>query len=57
MKKAQILLSSIFIINIMLSIVLLVYDLYPNDLLYTLDLTEMIITNLIILYLILQEKE
>lgn len=57
MKKAQILLSSVFIINIILSIVLLVYDLYPNDLLYILDLTETIITNLIILYLILQEKE
>ena len=57
MNKAQIFLSVVFLANIILSILILSYDLYPNKHLYFLDLTETIITNFIILYLILLEKE
>lgn len=57
MNKAQIFLCVIFLTNIILTILMLSYDLYPNEQLYLLDLAETIITNLIILYLILLEKE
>jgi hypothetical protein len=57
MKKSEILLCSIFLINTFLTIIMFGYDLYPNQLFSFLDLTETIITDFIILYLIIVEKK